>query len=252
MSQTAKRFEKKTPNESAKTSTRLIRKAPEKTSFELTQIQPLTDRQSDMFDAFDDGNHIIGYGSSGTGKSLVAVYLALREIFHKKSKQKIVILRSPLSVNHQGYLPGTLEEKEAVYERPYEDIVNWLMNNSEAYLKLKEAGTIKFMSTSYIRGLTWDDCIVIADETQNMLWEEINTIATRVGEDTRLIFLGDLKQNDLSIAKRNQTSGMQKLLLMGKFLPNVEMINFLPEDIVRGEFVKQWILACEAVDETIK
>lgn len=229
-----------------------MRKPQDNEHFELTQLQPLTDRQADFFDSFNDGKHIIGYGSPGSGKSMVALYLALKLVLETKKAKRVILIRSPLSVNSQGFLPGTLEEKEAVYERPYIDIVNWLTNNNEGYQKMKDAGIIQFQTTSYIRGLTWDDAIIIADETQNMLWEEINTIATRKGINSRLVFLGDLKQNDLAVvAKRNQKTGMEKLLLVAKLLKDVDMIKFLPEDIVRDEFVKEWIIACEQFEDVV-
>lgn len=223
--------------------------AKKQINFSLRQIVPLTDRQEDMFVAFENNKHIIGYGSSGTGKTMVCVYLALRDVLINKTHDRIIIVRSPLSVNSQGHLPGTLEEKEAVFERPYKDIVNWLMDDNLAYETLKENDIISFQTTSYIRGLTWEYSIVIADETQNMLWEEINTIATRKGVETLLMFIGDLKQDDLSIAKRNHFTGMNRLLMVGQFIQDVEMINFLPEDIVRDKFVKEWILACEKVEQ---
>lgn len=183
-----------------------------------------------------------------THNTMVALYSALVKVLVDKTHDKVIILRSPLSVNHQGYLPGTLEEKEAVYERPYVDIVDWLMMENGAYYKLKEKNLIEFQTTSYIRGLTWDNCVVIADETQNMLWEEINTIATRKGLNTILVFLGDLKQDDLTPTKRNQQSGMSKLIHVGRICASFCMVNFTPEDIVRDEFVKEWILAVEQIE----
>ena len=187
-----------------------------------------------------------------THNTIVALYLSIKYVLETKKAKRVIILRSPLSVNNQGFLPGTLEEKEAVYERPYIDIVNWLTNNNEGYQKMKDAGIIQFQTTSYIRGLTWDDAIIIADETQNMLWDEINTIVTRKGVNSRLILIGDLKQNDLAVvAKRNQKTGMEKLLLVAKMLKDVDMIKFLPEDIVRDEFVKEWIIACEQFEDVV-
>lgn len=209
------------------------------------QVQPKTEHQSDLVQAYDDGQHIVAHGSAGSGKSFLALYLALRDVVIEKKAKKIIIIRSPLSVNHQGHLPGTLEEKEAVYERPYVDIVNYIFDHNDAYYELKEEGLITFMTTSYIRGLTWDDCIVIADEVQNMLWEEINTIATRCGNNTRLFFLGDTKQDDLTVSRRHQETGINKMIKVASSIKSFEVVQFGPEDIVRDEFVKQWILACE-------
>lgn len=253
LQQSTKRIaSKKPPKPESKPVRQSMRKPQDNEHFELTQLQPLTDRQADFFDSFNDGKHIIGYGSSGTGKTLTALYLSIKYVLETKKAKRVIIIRSPLSVNNQGFLPGTLEEKEAVYERPYIDIVNWLTNDNEGYQKMKDVGIIQFQTTSYIRGLTWDDSIIISDEVQNMLWEEINTIVTRKGVNSRLILIGDLKQNDLAIvAKRNQQTGMEKLLLVAKLLKDVDMIKFLPEDIVRDEFVKEWIIACEQFEDVV-
>ena len=180
-----------------------------------------------------------------THNTFVALYMALLDVVVNKKAKRINIIRSPLSVNHQGFLPGTLEEKEAVYERPYVDIVNFLFDNDEAYYELKRVGMINFMTTSYIRGLTWNDTIVIADEVQNMLWEEINTIATRCGPNTRLMFLGDVKQDDLTVSKRYQQSGINTMIKVATSMQSFDVVEFGPEDIVRDEFVKAWIIACE-------
>ncbi len=180
-----------------------------------------------------------------THNTAVALYLALKDILITKKHKRIIILRSPMSVNSQGFLPGSLEEKEAVYERPYVDIVNWLFDHNDAYSELKDAGIIQFMTTSYIRGLTWNDSIIIADEVQNMLWEEINTIATRTGNYSRLIFLGDAKQDDIKVSKRYQESGIEKLLKVAYSMKQFSVLEFMPSDIVRNELVKSWIIACE-------
>lgn len=212
----------------------------------LQPLQPLTQKQQELFELFlSSDQQLLAIGSAGTGKTAVALYLALKDILITKKHKRIIILRSPMSVNSQGFLPGSLEEKEAVYERPYVDIVNWLFDHNDAYSELKDAGIIQFMTTSYIRGLTWNDSIIIADEVQNMLWEEINTIATRTGNYSRLIFLGDAKQDDIKVSKRYQESGIEKLLKVAYSMKQFSVIEFMPSDIVRNELVKSWIIACE-------
>ena len=212
----------------------------------MQQCTPLTQKQQDMFNAFlGSENQLLAIGSAGTGKSFIALYLALKDVLIDKNHKRIILLRSPMSVNSQGFLPGTLEEKEAVYERPYVDIVNWLFDHNDAYSELKDAGIIQFMTTSYIRGLTWNDSIIIADEVQNMVWEEINTIATRIGSNSRILFLGDAKQDDIKVSKRYQESGIEKLLKVAYSMKQFDIIEFMPSDIVRNELVKSWIIACE-------
>lgn len=210
---------------------------------DVKAVQPLTPTQEDMFHAWYDDKHICAHGSAGTGKTFLALYLAINEIL-EKHQNKIIVVRSAVPTREVGYLPGTLEEKTALYELPYYDIMYELIGRSSTYHDMKEAGLIEFMTTSFIRGLTWDNAIIIVDEGENMTFHEIDSIMTRIGENTRIIFTGDIKQSDLD-GKKNGVSGMRQALNIFDRMKEFESIQFTKHDIVRSQFVKSWIIASE-------
>lgn len=212
---------------------------------DILEVKPLTPTQEDMFQDFFQGYNICAYGSAGTGKTFLSMYLAFSEIFRKGGHQnKVIIVRSAVPSRDIGHMPGDYDEKIALYEAPYVDICQELFGTFNAYNDLKAAGKVKFMTTSYMRGVTWDNAIVLVDEGQNMTFHEINTIMTRVGVNTRLIFAGDMPQTDLRKHK-NDTSGMADLLHIIERMENFSCIKFTHDDIVRSEFVKSWIIAAE-------
>lgn len=214
------------------------------TRFDLRTIKPLTPTQTDMFHAAYNGKHICAAGSAGTGKTYISMFLAFELLFEKKNGyNKIIIVRSAQPTKEVGYLPGTLEEKMAVYESPYVDIAHDLFNRKSTYQDMKQAGIVEFMPTSFIRGLTWDNAIVIVDEGQNMTFHEISSIVTRVGKNSRLFFTGDLVQTDLRSGK--EKTGMADFLNVIKEMDSFESVEFNRYDIVRSNFVKSWIIACE-------
>lgn len=211
---------------------------------DLKTIKPLTPSQEDMFHAFFNFDHICAHGTAGTGKTFLAFYLAFNEVLNPKTPQnRIILVRSVVPTRDVGFLPGDLEEKVAVYESPYKDICYELVGRRSTYEDMKDADIIQFMPTSFIRGLTWDDAIVIVDECQNMSFHEINSIVTRLGKNARIIFTGDTNQTDL----RPGECGMNKLLKVVSNIETFEMIEFGHDDIVRSEIVKSWIIATEEV-----
>ena len=210
---------------------------------DIKQIQPLTPAQEDMFHGWYNDKHICAHGSAGTGKTFLALYLAIDEILQKR-QNKIIVVRSAVPTREVGYLPGTLEEKTALYELPYHDIMWELVGRSSTYQDMKDAGLIEFMTTSFIRGLTWDNAIIVVDEGENMTFHEIDSIMTRIGENSRIIFTGDIRQTDLD-GKKNGTSGMQEALKVFDRMEEFESIEFNKYDIVRSDFVKSWIIASE-------
>lgn len=212
---------------------------------DLANVKPLTPTQEDFFHSWFQGNNICAYGSAGTGKTFNALYLGLTEVL-RKNQQKVVIIRSAVPTREVGHLPGTLEEKIAEYERPYHDILWELVGRSSTYEDMKEAGKIEFMITSFMRGLTIDNAVVVVDEGQNMTFHEINTIMSRLGDNSRVIFTGDLIQTDLDGSKRTGTCGMDKFLKIIENMNNFDSHKFMaPHDVVRGEFAKSWITAVE-------
>lgn len=214
---------------------------------DLKHIKPITSAQEDMFHSWFQGKHLCASGSAGTGKTFLAFYLALNEVFAGRAR-KIIIVRSTVATRDVGFLPGTIEEKTAMYELPYHDILAELVGRRSTYEDMKHAGVIEFMTTSFVRGLTWDNAIVILDEGQNMTFHEINSVMTRIGNNTRVIMTGDTKQTDLSESRKHLgLEGMSHAMKIFSNLDSFECVQFNKHDIVRSEFVKSWIIACEQV-----
>lgn len=214
------------------------------TRHDLKHIKPLTTTQEEMFRAFFEGKHICAHGSAGTGKTFIALYLALNEMFHSQTIDRIIIVRSAVPTRDMGFMKGTLEEKEALYELPYAEMFTELLGRRTSYHDMKDADVVRFCTTSYVRGLTWENAIVIVDEAQNMNFHEINSIVTRLGENSRIVLVGDLRQNDL-VNRRHEQSGMDMLIKVATQMPAFSVIHFTKHDIVRSAFVKAWICACE-------
>lgn len=214
------------------------------TRHDIQHIKALTPPQHEMMHDFMEGRNIVASGSAGTGKTFVALYLALNEVLSPDSEaDRIIIVRSAVPTREQGFVPGTLEEKAAIYEAPYEPMFADLMGRRNSYQDMKDAHLVEFQTTSFIRGVTWDNAVVIVDECQSMIFHELNTVMTRLGKDSRIILCGDLPQTDLR--KKHEVSGMDTMLKVVGRMGNMSNVVFTQHDIVRGEFVKQWIIACE-------
>lgn len=212
---------------------------------DLDTINPMTPAQEEMFHAWLNGYHIGAYGTAGTGKTFLALYLALNSLLEQTCYKRIMILRSAVSTRDIGFLPGDLDEKIQYYELPYHDIFHELVGKRNTYQDMKDAGLVQFASTSFIRGLTWDNAVIVIDEAENMTWHEINSIMTRIGYDTRVIVTGDLNQTDLDGTKKNGNCGMGDFLQVAQNMDQFSTIPFHQSDIVRSEFVKSWISAVE-------
>jgi phosphate starvation-inducible protein PhoH and related proteins len=217
---------------------------------ELRQFQPLTDNQRKFFDAYTRGDYFLMLtGSAGTGKSFIACYKAIEEVFDKNSSfRRIVLVRSAVQSRDVGFTPGSLEEKMSLYEQPYMQIFHTLFNRRDAYEGFKEQGKIEFISTSFIRGMSFDDSIIIVDECQNMNFEELSTIMTRVGYRSKIIFCGDYRQTDLYRHSKDK-SGLWKFHEIAKMMPSFTSVEFTPEDIVRSSLVKDFLLAVEKYEK---
>lgn len=212
---------------------------------DIKNITPITEPQRDMAQCYYQGSNICGYGSAGTGKSYCAIALAIRDIISKSTTHnKLILVRSNVATRDVGYLPGTLEEKMEVYEAPYIDILADLFGRGTTYQDMKAANMIQFMPTSFVRGLTWNDAIVIVDEAQNMTLHEINSVMTRIGENSRIIIIGDCIQTDLRKNKFD-VSGFDKAINIFKNMNSFSVIEFKYDDIVRSGLVKEWIINYE-------
>lgn len=216
------------------------------TKHDLNHIQPLNHPQREMVEQFLNGQHICADGSAGTGKTFLSVYLALNELLNPSNDiEKIIIVRSAVASREIGHLPGTLEEKSMVYELPYTDMFSHFLGHANSYNDMKNANYVQFCTTSFIRGLTWDNAVVIVDEYQNMTLSEIDSIMTRMGNNSRILLCGDTKyQCDLS---RGEKTGCNALISMVEKMSGFSRISFTRNDIVRSSFCREWIIAREDV-----
>jgi phosphate starvation-inducible PhoH-like protein len=210
-------------------------------------IQPLTKNQTILFDAYDLDKHLFVYGCAGTGKTFCALYLALKDVLDELTPyDKIVIVRSLVSTREIGFLPGDHEDKSSLYQIPYKNMVKYMFEcNTDAefemlYGNLKAQETIRFWSTSFIRGTTLDNSIIIVDESQNLNFHELDSIITRVGDNSKIMFCGDATQSDLT--KTNERNGILDFMKIIQRMPEFESIEFGVEDIVRSGLVKSYIV----------
>ena len=209
--------------------------------FELRHIKPLTPNQDKVFSSYNQGYHLNLHGYAGTGKTFCALYLALNEILNKDSPyDKIVIIRSVVPSRDMGFLPGSMKEKIMVYEEPYREICDSLFGRGDGYDILKMKGIIQFTTTSYLRGLTFNKAIVILDESQNLSFQECDTVLTRMGDESRIIICGDYRQTDLN--KPHEKEGITQLSRIIERINTFQSVDFLKEDIVRSGLVKQYII----------
>lgn len=211
---------------------------------DLKTFQPLSKSQDEVFTSWKHGDNLVLSGSAGTGKTFVALYLALELSLNRSTPYKQVrIIRSVVPTRDMGFMPGSYEEKINLYTGPYRAICNELFERATSYETLVRSGDLIFESTSYLRGLTFDDSIVIADECQNMSFHELDSIVTRVGENCRIIFCGDYYQSDLK--KDSEKREHLKFIEIIELMRNFSIIEFTWQDIIRSDFVRDYIMTKE-------
>lgn len=206
----------------------------------IPEIVPLTDHQKEVFDAFERNSNLVLAGAAGSGKTFVALALALKLWAATNGKKKIVILRSVVPTRDMGFLPGTQEEKEAAYLSPYVGVVNEIFQSGGSFQALVKGGHIKFMTTSFIRGITLNDSIIIVDEFQNCNFHELDSIMTRVGKNSRIIFSGDTNQSDFTSEK--ERASVFKFLDILDRLKYFKRVDFTWEDCVRSSIVRDYLM----------
>ena len=214
----------------------------------LRDIEPLTENQQKLFESYSNNKNIIAYGAAGTGKTFITLFNALCDVLDTSTPyEKIYIVRSLVSTREIGFLPGDHEDKSTLYQIPYKNMVKYMFELPSAadfemlYGNLKAQETISFWSTSFIRGTTFDRAIILVDEFQNLNFHELDSIMTRVGENTKIMFCGDATQSDL--IKQNERNGIVDFMRVLRLMSSIDIIEFGVEDIVRSGLVKEFILA---------
>ena len=229
------------------TTKQMKRKKPLSASY-LVDVEPITENQKILFKSYSEGKHLIAYGAAGTGKTFVTLYNAIKDVLDETTPyERIYIVRSLVATREIGFLPGDHEDKSDIYQVPYKHMVKYMFQMpSDAdfemlYGNLKSQDTIKFWSTSFLRGTTLDNAIVIVDEFQNLNFHELDSIITRVGENSRICFCGDARQSDL--VKTNDRNGIVDFMNILRKMPSFDIIEFDIDDIVRSGLVKEYIVA---------
>ena len=229
------------------TAKQMKRKKPINTDM-MREIEPLTDNQRLLYNAYAEDKNLIAYGVAGTGKTFITLYNALQDVLDPHTPyEKIYLVRSLVSTREIGFLPGDHEDKSFLYQIPYKNMVKYMFEMpSEAdfemlYGNLKAQDTISFWSTSFIRGTTFDKAIIIVDEFQNLNFHELDSIITRIGEDSKIYFCGDASQTDLQ--KTNERNGIIDFMKIVRSMPSFNLIEFGINDIVRSGLVKEYLIA---------
>ena len=214
----------------------------------MREIEPLTDNQKSLFSSYESNKNLVAYGAAGTGKTFITLYNALCDVLDQTTPyEKIYIVRSLVATREIGFLPGDHEDKSSLYQIPYKNMVKYMFQMpSDAdfemlYGNLRAQDTISFWSTSFIRGTTLDKAIILVDEFQNLNFHELDSIMTRVGADSKIMFCGDATQSDL--IKQNERNGIIDFMRVLRLMSSVDLIEFGVEDIVRSGLVKEYILA---------
>ena len=229
------------------TTKQMKRKKPLSAGY-LLDIEPITDNQKILFESYKAGKHLIAYGAAGTGKTFVTLYNALKDVLDENSSyERIYIVRSLVATREIGFLPGDYEDKSDIYQVPYKHMVKYMFQMSSdadfemLYGNLKSQDTIKFWSTSFLRGTTLDHAIILVDEFQNLNFHELDSIITRVGENSKIMFCGDASQTDLT--KANERTGIVDFMNILRNMASFGIIEFNADDICRSGLVKEYIIA---------
>jgi len=213
----------------------------------LKTLVPATSTQEEVFKAYSDGQNLSISGAAGTGKTFISLYLALVDVMDNQTPfERVIIVRSAVPTRDMGFLPGTQEEKEAAYTAPYEVIVNDLFDDGDAWNKLTQLKTVEFMTTSYLRGQTFNNAVVIVDESQNCNYHELCSIITRIGRDAKFVMCGDYYQSDFT--KNTEKEGINQFIKILSHMTSFDIIEFGFEDIVRSGLVRDFIMTKELVD----
>ena len=213
----------------------------------LVTVNAVTDNQKRAFQEYKNGKNLFLYGAAGTGKTFVTLYLALQEVLRNETKYDCVYLvRSAVPTREIGFLPGDEEDKTALFQVPYQNMVQFMFEQasdsafSMLYDRLKVQGSVMFLTTSFLRGITLDNAIIIVDECQNLNFHELDTIMTRVGQDSKIIFSGDYFQTDLQ--KNGEKEGLGSFMAILEAMEEFSTVEFTIGDIVRSGLVRSYLI----------
>ena len=229
------------------TVSRAMKKKPPINLEHLRVIEPLTPNQEEVFAAFKEGKNLVLHGAAGTGKTFISLYLALQAVLEPSSPyNKVYMVRSLVPTREIGFLPGDAEDKSDLYQTPYRNMVRYMFNMPDEgafkilYDNLRNQGSIDFWSTSFLRGITLDRAIIIVDEFSNLNFHELDSITTRVGQDSRIIFSGDYTQSDL--VKANERTGVLDFMKITQAMTSFSCVEFGINDIVRSGFIRDYLI----------
>lgn len=222
------------PNEEA------VKRELRKTGLNLEPIRPSTDSQFKAFNAYREGQNLLLHGLPGTGKTFISMYLALESVMKGFQYDKVIVIRSVVPTRDMGFLPGNQKEKSKVYESPYYNICSELFERGDSYDVLKNRDVVEFMTTSFIRGITLNNCVVVVDEVNNMTFHELDSLITRMGDNSRIILCGDFRQSDLKY--KDERRGLHDFMSILERLDSFEHVEFHEDDIVRSGLVRQYII----------
>ena len=229
------------------TTKQMKRKKPLSSGY-LVDIDPLNDNQKRLFNSYKEGKHLVAYGCAGTGKTFITLFNALKDVLDENTPyERIYLVRSLVATREIGFLPGSHEDKADIYQIPYKNMVKYMFEMPTdtdfemLYGNLKAQGTISFWSTSFIRGTTLDNAIIIVDEFQNLNFHELDSIITRIGQESKIMFCGDATQSDL--IKSAEKNGIADFMRILRTMPSMDIIEFGVEDIVRSGLCKEYLLA---------
>jgi predicted ribonuclease YlaK len=238
---------RKTPTQVSMSQKQMRRKKPINLEH-LSTIEPLTDNQKKVFDAYHEGKNLVLHGAAGTGKTFISLYLAMQTVLDPSTPyEKVYMVRSLVPTREIGFLPGDHEDKSNLYQIPYKNMVKYMFKMPDdssfemLYDNLRAQETVSFWSTSFIRGVTLDKCVIIVDEFSNLNFHELDSIITRVGEDAKIIFSGDYTQSDLT--KTNERTGVLDFMKILQTMPSFSCTEFGIEDIVRSGMVREYLVS---------
>ena len=238
---------RKTPSPSGMSAKQMRRKKPINLDH-LKVIEPLTDNQERVFNSYAEGKNLVLHGAAGTGKTFISLYLALKDVLEPSSPyEKVYMVRSLVPTREIGFLPGDHEDKSNLYQIPYKNMVKYMFQMPDdpafemLYDNLRAQETISFWSTSFIRGVTMDNCVVIVDEFSNLNFHELDSMITRVGENCKIIFSGDYTQSDL--VKSNEKNGVLDFMRILQTMKSFDCVEFGIEDIVRSGLVREYLIS---------